>query len=355
MMHAMVRLISIMLALMMILIMTAMMLGLETPVGQEIVYVSKREGSMWDIYLMDIDRGLAYNATRPFMAGRAVRNRFPTWSPDGESLAFVSEYNRRQGMDVLIMRPSWFSLRALTNSNNDETMPVWSPAGTERIAYTVFNGRDWDIRIERVSRDNITLVQELPFPNSPADEVLPRWSPDGTALLFVSNRSFGRSRDLYVASANGSSLIQLTRGMVVGDYAEWSPSGSHVAFVSQRDFNHEVYVVNVVTGAVTNLSRSPAKDYAPVWSPDGAQIAFVSDRDGDEEIYVMTVEDASITQITHNTVYDYDPVWSPDGTRILYTSEPDFTSELYLVTPATGHIRRLTHDRVDDWSPTWRP
>ncbi|GAB4512131.1 MAG: hypothetical protein OHK0046_11180 [Anaerolineae bacterium] len=358
-----VRAAAVIIAAIMGLLLVAVSIGLNTPTGPQIAYVSKYEGATWDIYLMDVDRQLAYNATRPFMQGRAlpVRNRFPAWSANGAYLAFVSEYRQRQGMDVLVMNPAFPSIQALTNSRYDETMPVWSPAGVERIAYNAFNGRDWDIYVRRTEEDTLWMVQEGRgdglFLDGPADDMLPRWSPNGTALAFISNREGGisRTRDLYIINANGRSLIPLTRGMVVDEYIEWSPSGSHIAFVSQREGNREVYVVNVITGGTLNLSRDPGNDYMPQWSPDGTRLAFVSNRDGDEEIYVITVEDASLQQITQNTVYDYAPQWSPDGTMLLYVSEPAFTSELYIVDAAGRHPRRLTYNLVDDWNPVWRP
>lgn len=347
-------------AFMLLLTLWALGLGQDIPVGQEIAYVSKQNGSTWDIHLMDVERRLSYNLSGLFMPMR-VRNRLPTWSPNGDELAFVSEFEARRGMDILIMRLSRPRMWVLANSIQDETMPVWSPlnVGTQRIAFTVFNGLNWDIDVQRVYDDDVVLIQDVdtgPFLEGPASDVMPRWSPDGESLLFASNRGGGRQFDLYLVDAHGRNMRALTRRMDVNDYVEWSPNGTHVAFVSERDANREIYVVNVERGAVSNLTQHGGDDYAPVWSPDGETIAFVSNRDGDEEIYIMGNDGDTLRQMTDNDVYDYAPVWSLDSTAIIYVSEPDFiTTELYLVEVATGHTTRLTHNTVDDWSAVWRP
>ena len=53
-----------------------------------------------------------------------------------------------------------------------------------------------------------------------------------------------------------------------------------------------------------NLTDIPADDWGPVWSPDGSHLAFVSDRDGDYEIYVLDLASREVTQLTTNQAYD---------------------------------------------------
>lgn len=348
------------LALILFLMLIMASIGLRTPTCQEIAYVSKKDGATWDVYLMDIDRRLSYNATGPFMPV-SVRNRLPAWSPDGQQLAIVSStFGGRRGMDILLMQMSPPAMWVLTNTISDETAPVWSPAnvGSQRIAFALFNGLDWDIDVRRSRDNNVVLIQDgekAPFLRGPHSDMMPRWSPDGQRLYFISNRHGGRDFDLYSVDANGRGLRRITEGLEITDYLEISPTGTHAVFVSEHDMNNEIYIANLATGAVTNLSRNRANDTTPVWSSDGTRIAFVSDRDGDEEIYVMTMLGDDLRQMTDNIVYDYGPAWSPDGRFIIYISVPQVTSELYLLDVETGQSQRLTHNIVDDWSVVWRP
>lgn len=336
--------------------------GATLPVGDEIAYISKQDGDVWDIYLMDVSRGLAYNASAPFM-DVPVRNRLPTWSPDGRELVFVSELDNRYGMDLLLMNPALWSLRLFSGDSGDETQPTWNP--NSRIAYAHFNGIDWDVEIKRTADSNTVLIQDsyrgdgFRLLRTRADEMQPRWSPDGETLMFFSNRdSFSRRNyDIYLIDADGRNLRRLTFGLQPANYAEWSPDGNHIAFVSEREAHREVIIVNVISGRVTNLTNNPGGDFAPQWSPDGERIVFVSNRDGDEDIYVVDHDGENLRQITQNFIYDYAPQWSPDGRQIMYVSAPHFASELYVVDVDThgNSPRRLTHNNDDDWAPVWRP
>lgn len=328
--------------------------GTYLPGGDQIAYVSSRDGGVWDVYVMDIQRRLSFNISGWFLRGW-VRNRLPMWTPNGRELIFVTEFLRFRGMDIMILNPDVPSLRFLTDSPHDETAPAITAEPPYRLAYEFFNGRNWDIVVERIGHEDVWLAQQVqPFVDGRADDRMPRWSPDGETLAFISNRASIRS-DIYLVDADGRNLRRLTRSMEVDEHMAWSPAGTHIAFVTGRDLNREIYLVNVASRAVTNLTRDPGGDYAPEWSPDGEWIAFVSTRDGDDEIYVMDASGDNLQQITHNRVYDSHPVWSPDGTRLLYVSEPSHIGEIMLYDLQTGHSRRLTHNLVDEWWPTWRP
>jgi Tol biopolymer transport system component len=57
--------------------------------------------------------------------------------------------------------------------------------------------------------------------------------------------------------------------------------------MSSQGGNWEIYVADVLSGDVTQLTTSPGNDGLPVWSPDGKNIAFVSDRSGSWGVYIM--------------------------------------------------------------------
>jgi TolB protein len=51
------------------------------------------------------------------------------------------------------------------------------------------------------------------------------------------------------------------------DNAVWSPDGRRLAFETYRDGNAEIYVMDVATGAVWNVTQHGAQDYDAAWMP----------------------------------------------------------------------------------------
>jgi Tol biopolymer transport system component len=91
----------------------------------------------------------------------------------------------------------------------------------------------------------------------------------------------------------------------------WSPDGTYLAFVSRRDGNPEIYVLNLHTGRLQNVSNYPGADSSPAWSPDGRQIAFQSRRGPYWNIYIVDLASGETHNLTDATRDDFNPVWAP--------------------------------------------
>lgn len=342
--------VTLLLVTALLLVATAAVLGAAIPGGNQIAFVAPSNSFNWDIFVMDVDRRLAYNLTAPYFPWY-VRNRQPTWSPDGRWLAFVAGNNRH--MNIMVLDMFTGRMRYLSESHNDQDEPTWSPTGTDRLAYSVHNGTDWDIYVQRLDASRVWLTSSSsgnPLVGSQRNERRPVWSPDGTQITYITRN------DLFVVNANGHGGYQLTFGMNVSpEDIVWSPDGTHIAFVTERSLNRDIYIAHVPTGALTNLTRERGKDHEPMWSPDGRRLAFTSNRDGDDEIYVMDRTGENLHQVTRNRYHDHTPIWSPDGRWLVYVSLAEAGGELYIISSDGGKPRRLTHNLVNEWSPTWRP
>ena len=84
-----------------------------------------------------------------------------------------------------------------------------------------------------------------------------------------------------------------------------------IAFISERDGNLEIYLLDLDTDALTNLTNHPADDNYPTWSPDDSRIAFTTNRDGNSEIYVMDRDGTNPRNLTNHPARDFWPAWSP--------------------------------------------
>ena len=136
---------------------------------------------------------------------------------------------------------------------------------------------------------------------------------------------------------------QLTFDLVAVAFLELPPG--RLAFTSDRDDDEEIYLLDLETGAQTNLTESFGSDRDPAWSPDGTRIAFTSARNGFDEIFLM---DDDGGDLIGTGVSGFHPAWSPDGRWIAYATG----GGIAVYELATGSDWPVTFD-PSDAHPTW--
>jgi Tol biopolymer transport system component len=235
----------------------------------------------------------------------------------------------------------------------------------------------------------------------PADTIgdfFPIYSPDGKAVAFVRLVAEGNA-DLYVVSASGGTVRQLTfdKAYILG--VAWSADGKDLIFSSHRGGSQSLWFVPTVGavpqrlplgGAIAtypaisrqgnrltytqghiqpNLwiidlagSHVQAKPFlssatynnAPRFSPDGQKIAFVSRRSGDNEIWTCAPPDcAEPQQLTFLNSLSGTPRWSPDGKYISFESRPKGHSQIFVVHAEGGKPRPITEGTAEDKVSSW--
>ncbi|MDE0466018.1 MAG: DPP IV N-terminal domain-containing protein [Candidatus Poribacteria bacterium] len=161
----------------------------------------------------------------------------------------------------------------------------------------------------------------------------PRWSPDGKRITFTRFMDKTKSQttaEVFIMNADGTAPKRLTHNNVLDTGPSWSPDGQYIAFSSTRSGAWEVFVMEVATGAVTQLTGA-ADDVgsaAPDWSPDGTQMTFERfirvNGIAPKTIYVMDADGQHQRPILRDPPLDgpttlrYFPRWSADGQRILF-------------------------------------
>jgi TolB protein len=128
-----------------------------------------------------------------------------------------------------------------------------------------------------------------------------------------------------------------------------------LAFVSDRNGNREIYLISADGTGLINLSRNRANDFNPSWAPDGEHIAFVSDRSGNLDVFAMRADGSDQTRLTQDPADDFAPAWSPDGQWIAFTSRRGGQAQLYIM-PADGSLQdRVTETEYGAFYPVWQP
>lgn len=156
------------------------------------------------------------------------------WSPDGTRIAYINSQGENREVNVMTVVDG--SIRQLTESPGDERGPTWSPDG-QSIAFSRWDEERASSSIYVIDADASGAEPQRIYSNVD-DAYAPEWSPDGTRIVFVLS-SFGpgsvEEADLWIVNADGTEPRQLTDAPFSDNDPAWSPDGSTIVFVSYRD------------------------------------------------------------------------------------------------------------------------
>jgi Tol biopolymer transport system component len=235
-------------------------------------------------------------------AGECYRDGFPSLSPDGTQIVFVSSCP--DGNDeIYTMDVDGANRRRLTTNSATDTTPVWSPDGT-KIAFV--SERDSGFHIFVMNIDG-TAQQRLTS-NAGGSDLHPAWSPDGSKLAYSRSLPGSPNPDICVINANGTGLVNLTNNAVPDYWPAWSPNGAKIAFNSLRNTTQNIYVMNADGSNETKVT-SQAADSSPAWSPDGSKVVFSSIVNSNDDLFIMNPDGSGLTKITNSPLHDNFPRW----------------------------------------------
>jgi Tol biopolymer transport system component len=156
------------------------------------------------------------------------------------------------------------------------------------------------------------------------------------------------------ARATGPRL--LTEGSSIDRQPTYSPDGKRVLFSSNRSGNLDLWMMDLGTGALRQVTDDRAQDWDPSFTPDGKHILWDSDRTGHLEVWIANLDGSAARQVTQDGVDAENPTETPDGQWILYWSGNAQTRGVWKIHPdGSGAARLLETDAVGtDVSPDGR-
>lgn len=209
-----------------------------SPDGRGIAYTSIHDFDT-DTYLgsislnvYEVETGIERDLTGDQLAHAAI----PTWSPDGEQIAFVSNTIQRRNEggidledgDIYIVSASGGPVRDVTRKRIfEESWVQWSPTGERLLIFTAPG--DWSMPAKsrlfllELVDENLTEVVIDEWQTS-----LPFWSPDGARIAYVTG---GDTVNIW--SDDGLQWVQL--GSDVSSFVTWSPDGRYLLVPSVQD------------------------------------------------------------------------------------------------------------------------
>ncbi len=233
-------------------------------------------------------------------------NLAPSFSPQGDKIAYISDQNGRAGIYVI------------------------SGIDGHRIKHLVKGEQNALFEAMHLAwfRGGLT------------------WSPQGDRLAFAAKSTTGDR--LYVINSWTGRVIKSFDFELDGIYyPSWSPNAEKIAFTGLKDGRSDLYLVDIadshqVAFSLQRLTNDPFDDREAEWSPDGQQLVFVSDRPAGGELgsgesaefgrYRLFRAEAKAFHpecLTPDEHLTSRPSWSPKG--IAYTAVRQGVSNIYLI------------------------
>jgi Tol biopolymer transport system component len=246
-------------------------------------------------------------------------------SPDGTTVAFMTEGGSLGDGKVATIRMDGTDMRILTDNTNNtgdaQDAVSWSPDGSQ-IAYAA-NGD-----IYTMDADGTNVLQ---LTTDPAGDYHPDWSPSGT-IVYWHGASTGEDggpadTDLYTIPAGGGTptLVTLHTHDFRAIEPSWSPDGTKIVFYLSSA--EEIWVMRA-DGTHSHLAYAGQDNsgWAPAWSPDGTKIAFLRCCVVDGAMTLLTVqvldlETGDVRDLKAHVATDLNgPAWATDSTLLVNRS-----------------------------------
>jgi dipeptidyl aminopeptidase/acylaminoacyl peptidase len=298
---------------------------------------------MHDIWIMPAAGGDARQLTS---GGTSERAR---WSPDSQKIAFLS--SRDGTAEIYSMPAVGGEVTRLTFLSSDVDNELWSPDGNS-IAFVS--------RVYPDCRDDACNAQR--DEEKAKSQVKARIYDK---LLFRHWNTWwdGKRSHLFVIPAKGGTPHDLTPG---ADYdvppfnlgepeaIAFSPDSKELCFTANTDkdealsTNGDLFTVPV-SGATEpkRITTNPGDDWGPAYSPDGKWIAYRAQLQAGYESdrwRLMLYERATGTSINLTENFDRNVesvTWSPDDKTIYFTAEDKAEMPVYAIAASPGSSPRV--------------
>ncbi|MGP0083697.1 MAG: Tol-Pal system beta propeller repeat protein TolB, partial [Steroidobacteraceae bacterium] len=215
--------------------------------------------------------------------------------------------------------------RIIMESNEPLMSPAWSPDG-QSLAYVSFEDKLPSVYVQTLKTGERHRVSARAGVNQ-----APAWSPDGKRLALTLSTRDG-NLDVYVLDLTTQGLTRITDDPAIDTEPQWSKDGNSLYFTSDRSGGPQIYKISLTPGSKPRrLTFQGVYNARPRLSPDESQLTFVTQEDGAYRIATMDLNGRNDVQVLTKGHFDVSPSYAPNGAVIIYASRDQGLGVLAMV------------------------
>ena len=231
---------------------------------------------------------------------------FPTWSPDGQRLAFQSDESGNNDIWVAQLGGGG-AVNRTVDRVEEVRKPRWSSDGSQ-IAF--LSGTDVFAMPAVGGPPRKVYAPESARVSAGVD-----WSADGTELAVVFVASEGGFIDIFSLPSQETRRLTLPRRC---RNISWSPDGGYIACSDGTS----LYLFPASGGEPIPVTDRSSRDWSPSWSSDGRRLFFVSNRGGSMDLWQQRIGEEGPVGAPEPLTVGVGmrrAAFSPDGTKLAYS------------------------------------
>jgi len=240
-----------------------------------------------------------------------------------------------------------------------------SPSG-DIVATITFNALDGDIDIVLLSTKDGTVIKNITSGYTSKYEYIKyeidpslgkslAWSRDGDRIAFFARD--GQKYSLFIIDAlNGNTLRKVKIPVDQPTSPCFYPEGPKIMFSAFEKGRHDIFVLDLSTEKIINLTEDDLFEKAPAISPDGTFVAYSIRLDTYDKLFLSPIDDfKKKKQLTFGKGNTVCPDFSSNGRTLFFAGDMRDAYNIYSLDLENGELRRHTDVRTGNFFPTPLP